>query len=121
GRRPGSVTDTRRGERAGRGTVAVCACDTAGRVLTAALAAIADGAEAVIGNGRLLDVGGAHGTQVVGSLQAALPGQLVQLVELAPGRFGHVQVQALRLIQPFLPPRGRFHQPAGVDLERALV
>ena len=46
---------------------------------------------------------------------------MVQRVQLFTAGFGHVQVQALGLVQPFLPPGGGFHQPAGVDLERGGV
>src|SRR5699024_12351731 len=104
--------------------VGAAACSTAAgtdAAATAALAAVVDGVEAVVGDRGFLDVRGADGTQVVGGLETAPPGQLVQLVDLAAGRFGHVQVQALRLVQPLLPPRGGFHQPARVDLEGALV
>src|SRR5699024_6085642 len=120
----GCMADTRRGHHARRAGLRAGGAGTAGLALRAAgtaLATLADGVEPMVGNGRFLDVGGADRTQVVGGFQATLPGQFVQFVELAPGRLGHVQVQALRLVQPFLAPRSGFHQPARVDFEGAFV
>src|SRR5690606_647867 len=54
---------------------------------------------------------------VIGGFQTAFPGQLVQGIELFAVGFGHVQVQALGLVQPLLAPCGGFHQPAGVDVK----
>ena len=62
-------------------------------------------------------MGRAHGPQVISGLQAAQPGQLVDLVELLARRAGQVDVQALGLVYPFLAPRRRLDQPLRIDLE----
>src|SRR5688572_29791643 len=54
--------------------------------------------------GGLLGVGGAHGAQVVGGLQAADPGQLVGIVQRLAGGARHVDVERLRLVDPLLAP-----------------
>src|SRR5688572_17021707 len=67
--------------------------------------------------GRLLRVGGAHGAQVVGRLEAANPSELVGVVQLLARGARHIDIERLRLVDPFLAPRGRFHQPLRLDLE----
>ncbi len=78
-----------------------------------------DGVEFAVGAGEggLLHVAGRAGPQVVGGLAAQGPGQLVQLVQLAAVRRGHVEVQRLGLVDPFLPAGRRLDQPRAVDLE----
>ncbi len=66
----------------------------------------------------LLDVRGRLGPQVVRGLEALVPGQPVQLVELAAARGGDVEVQRLGLVDPLLPARRGVDQPARLDLER---
>ena len=75
----------------------------------------------MVGNGRFLGMGRAHGAQVVGRLQAGEPGVLVQGVQLLATGLGHVQVQALGLIQPLLTAAAGLDQPVGIDLEGVLV
>src|SRR5699024_8155818 len=55
--------------------------------------------------------------QVIGGLEPAHPGELVELVQFLAAGFGHVEVERLRLVQPFLPSRGGFDQPARIGLE----
>src|SRR3954462_4306449 len=61
--------------------------------------------------GRLLGMGRAHGTQVVGGLEAADPGELVSVVELLARGAGHIDIEGLRLVDPLLPPRRGLDQP----------
>ena len=53
---------------------------------------------------RFLDVGRAARAQIIGRLQPALPGETVERVELLAGRIGDVEIERLRLVDPFLPP-----------------
>jgi hypothetical protein len=55
--------------------------------------------------------------QVVGGLQALVPGQAVERVELLAAWIGDVEVERLRLVDPFLPTRRCLDQPGTVDLE----
>lgn len=55
--------------------------------------------------------GGSQRAQVIGGFQTTYPCELVKGVELAR-RAGHVEVEALRLVNPFLPATGRLDQPA---------
>src|SRR3990167_430776 len=65
-----------------------------------------------------LDMRGALRTQVVGGLEASHPGQLVGFVELFPGGARHVDVQALRLVDPLLAACCGLDQPVWLHLER---
>src|SRR3990167_7313160 len=62
-------------------------------------------------------MGGRHGAQIVGGLQAANPGQLVRVIELFARAPSHVNVERLGLVNPLLTTRGGFHQPARFNLE----
>src|SRR5829696_3453907 len=55
--------------------------------------------------------------QVIGRLQTARPGQPIERIELLAAGIGDIEVERLRLVDPFLPPRGRLDQPGAVDLE----
>ena len=69
----------------------------------------------------LLDMRRAARAQVIGGLQAAGPRQAIERVELLAGGVGDIEVERLRLVDPFLPPRRRLDQPGAVDLERGGV
>ena len=70
---------------------------------------------------RFLGRGRAERAQVVGRLQPPQPRELVGLVELLARSARHVDVERLRLVDPFLPARRAFDQPARLDLERGRV
>ena len=59
----------------------------------------------------------AHGAQVVRGFEAAQPCQLVDLVEFLAGSATHVNVERLRLVDPFLAARRTFDQPRRIHLE----
>src|SRR5207244_6528154 len=71
--------------------------------------------------GRLLGRRRGERAQVVRGLQATHPGELVGFIQLFTGGAGHVDVEALRLVDPFLTARSRLDDPRGVDLERGRV
>src|SRR5690349_7789309 len=70
---------------------------------------------------RLLDVRCCHRSQVISSLEAPHPRQLVALVELLARRAAHVDIERLRLVDPLLPARGRLDEPLRIDFERRRV
>ena len=61
---------------------------------------------------------GGHGAQVVGGLESAQPGQGVGVVQLLAAGTGDVDVQALRLVDPFLAARGGLDQPLRLHFKR---
>ena len=56
------------------------------------------GGQGRLGLRGLFHVGGPHGAQVVGGLQAPYPGQLVEVVQLLAAGLGHVEVEGLTLV-----------------------
>ena len=67
---------------------------------------------------RFLHMGRRSRPQIVGGLEAAIPGETIECIELLAGRIGDIEVERLRLVDPFLPPCRRLDQPGAVDLER---
>src|SRR5437867_6502929 len=59
--------------------------------------------------------------QVIRRLQTARPSELVRVVERFARCPRHVDVEALRLVNPFLTPCTGLDDPAGLDLERGRV
>src|SRR3569623_3402092 len=56
------------------------------------------------------DVGRSQCPQVVSRFKPSYPCKLVELVEHRPVRFRKVEIERLRLVQPFLAPTRRFDQ-----------
>src|ERR1700759_3368416 len=66
---------------------------------------------------RLLDMGRRSRSQVIGGLETAISGETIERIELLAGRIGDIEVERLRLVDPFLPARRGLDQPGTVDLE----
>ncbi len=60
---------------------------------------------------------GADSAQVVGGLEATQPSQLVGIVEQLARCISHVDVERLRLVDPFLAARRSLDDPLGIGLE----
>ncbi len=72
-------------------------------------------------DGRLLGAGRGQGTEVVGGLQATVPGHAVGHVELLARSAGDVQVQRLGLVDPLLATAGGIDDPLGFHFECSRV
>ena len=68
-----------------------------------------------------MDAGRRARTQVIGRLQAAFPSQAVERIEPLAGGVGDIEVERLRLVDPFLPARGGLDQPGRIDLKSGRV
>jgi len=62
-------------------------------------------------------VGGAARAQVVRGLQAGVPGFAVEVVEFSAAGLGDVEVERLRLVNPFLAPRRGLDQPRWLNFK----
>src|SRR3569623_1597155 len=63
------------------------------------------------------DVGRPQCPQIVSRFKTSYPCKLVELVEHRPVRVRQVEIERLRLVQPFLAPTRRFDQSDGIDFE----
>ena len=64
---------------------------------------------------------GAARAQVVRGLQSGAPGIAVERVELLTAGLRNIEVERLRLVDPFLPARRCLNQPGWLDLERGRI
>src|SRR5277367_1936622 len=62
-------------------------------------------------------MGGAKRAQVISRLQTAQPSKPVGFVKLLTRNTSHIDVERLRLINPFLAARRTLDQPLRIDLE----
>src|SRR5690606_36621480 len=81
------------------------------------IAACRHGIEFTAASGGFFSIGGADGAHVISGLQAAHPGELVDVVQFLARYPGHEDVQRLRLVYPFGATRGTLDDPAGINLE----